>query len=140
MKKLMIVCSTSFYDRIPNILKELDGKFEIVLPNGYGEEEEDIDWDNIIEYSNFFKRMFLESQNKVKEVDACLVLNFDKVKDNVLYSNYIGASTFLEMYEAFMLNKEIYMYNDFPDNMLLDEMKAFMPIIINGDLSKINVK
>lgn len=133
----MLVCSTSFYDRIPSIIDQLKDRFELILPNGYGEEEEDIDWDNKVEYSNFFKRMFIESQEKVKNTDLILVLNFDKVKNDKVYNNYIGPSTFLEMYEAFMLDKEIYMYNDYPDNILLDEIKAFMPIIINGNLDLI---
>jgi len=36
-----------------------------------------------------------------------------------------------------MQNKKIYMMNDFPDSMLLDEIKGFNPIILNLDLTKI---
>ena len=79
------------------------------------------------------------SRNKIKDVDACLVLNFDKTKRGTTYYNYIGASTFLEMYEAFMGDKKIYLYNDLPDknNMLYDEIKGFNPVILNGNLDKI---
>lgn len=46
----------------------------------------------------------------------------------------IGGSTFLELYEAFMENKKIYLWNDVPDGILFDEISAFSPIIINGNL------
>ena len=42
------------------------------------------------------------------------------------------------MYEAFMQNKKIFMYNGYPDNLLYDEIKGFNPIIINENLDMIN--
>ena len=44
---------------------------------------------------------------------------------------------FLEMYDAFRLGKNIYLYNDIPEGMLYDEIEGFNPIIINGNLEKI---
>lgn len=141
MKKIMIICSSNFYDRIPPIKEVLEKKYELIMPNGYGEEENDEEYSNMSdeEYMSFFKEMFHMSRNKIKDVDACLVLNFDKNKRGTTYYNYIGASTFLEMYEAFMGDKKIYLYNDLPDknNMLYDEIKGFNPVILNGDLNKI---
>ena len=141
MKKIMIICSSNFYDRIPSIKDILEKKYDLIMPNGYGEEENDEEYSNMTdeEYMAFFKEMFHMSRNKIKDVDACLVLNFDKNKRGTTYYNYIGASTFLEMYEAFMGDKKIYLYNDLPDknNMLYDEIKGFNPVILNGDLNKI---
>lgn len=141
MKKIMIICSSNFYDRISPIKEVLEKKYELIMPNGYGEEENDEEYSNMNEeeYMSFFKEMFHMSRNKIKDVDACLVLNFDKNKRGTTYYNYIGASTFLEMYEAFMGDKTIYLYNDLPDknNMLYDEIKGFNPVILNGDLNKI---
>ncbi|MBR6949744.1 MAG: hypothetical protein IKH54_06150 [Bacilli bacterium] len=141
MKKLMIICSSNFYNRIPPIKEVLEKKYELIMPNGYGEEENDEEYSNMSdeEYMSFFKKMFHMSRNKIKDVDACLVLNFDKNKRGTTYYNYIGASTFLEMYEAFMGDKTIYLYNDLPDknNMLYDEIRGFNPVILNGDLNKI---
>ena len=77
------------------------------------------------------------SREKISKVDAILVLNFDKEKEGIVYKNYIGASTFLEMYEAFMQNKKIFMYNSYPDNLLYDEIKGFNPIILNGDIESV---
>ena len=62
---------------------------------------------------------------------------FDKITDETIEKNYIGGATFLEIYDAFRLNKKIYLYNDIPEGMLYDEIQGFAPIIINGDLSKI---
>ncbi len=141
MKKIMIICSSNFYDRIPSIKDILEKKYDLIMPNGYGEEENDEEYSNMTdeEYMAFFKEMFHMSRNKIKDVDACLVLNFDKNKRGTTYYNYIGASTFLEMYEAFMGDKKIYLYNDLPDknNMLYDEIRGFNPVILNGDLNKI---
>lgn len=41
------------------------------------------------------------------------------------------------MYDAFRLNKRIYLYNDIPNGMLFDEIEGFGPIIINGNLDLI---
>ncbi|MDD4271796.1 MAG: hypothetical protein PHF50_03250 [Patescibacteria group bacterium] len=71
--------------------------------------------------------------NFIKESDAIIVLNIDK---NGI-KNYIGGNVFLEMGFAHVLSKKIYLYNNLPDIIYLDELKAMQPIIINGDLSKI---
>ena len=136
MKKIMIVCSSFLYDKIPAIEKEL-GDFEIVYPNGYGKTYDDTRYEDMThqEYVDFFKEMYFMSREKISKVDACLVLNFDKTKNGQVFSNYIGASTFLEMYEAFMQGKEIYCMNELPDNLLNEELRGFDPVILHGDLS-----
>jgi hypothetical protein len=133
----MICCSTSFYDKVEEISKYLlDHGYEVIYPNGYLENTYELSDDaSEEEYSKFFRDMFQESIDKIKECDAILVLNYNKVKNGVELHNYIGASTFLEMYHAFMDNKKIYMMNGFPDNMLLDEIKSFKPIILDGDIN-----
>lgn len=138
--KIMIACSTAFYDNIEEISKQLiKNGHEIIYPNGYNEEIEEKSYEEMThqEYVNFFQNLYKLSNKKVKEADALLVLNYSKIKNENIQENYIGASTFLEMYEALMNNKKIYMLNDFPNNMLTDEIKGFDPVILNGDLSKI---
>jgi hypothetical protein len=134
--KILIVCSTSFYDKIEKIKKQLEDKYEVILPNCYDEPVTNEDNKKMTEeeYYAFFKKMYYESRDKIKDVDAILVLNYSKIKNNIEYKNYIGASTFLEMYEAFMQNKKIYILNDYPDNMLYDEIKGFNPIVLNGNI------
>lgn len=138
--KVLIVCSTSFYDRVEAIKNELESNGHIVItPNCYDAPvtNEDNKKMSEEEYLSFFKEMYYESRDKIIEVDAILVLNYTKEKNGIKLDNYIGASTFLEMYEAFMQNKKIFMINYYPDNMLLDEIKGFGPVILNGDLSKV---
>lgn len=89
------------------------------------------------EHQKFKARMFKQSEKIISKMDAVLVLNFDKEKDNKLLKNYIGGATFLEMYDAFRLNKKIFLFNDIPQGMLYDEVEGFNPIIINGNLDKI---
>ena len=77
--------------------------------------------------------MYRKSLETIKEMDAVLVLNYDKNGNK----NYIGGATFLEMYEAFMNDKKIYLYNDIPEGMLYDEIEGFYPVILNGNLDLI---
>ncbi len=138
--KVLIVCSTSFYSKIPPIKEKLEKNGHVVkLPNCYEEPVTNEDNKKMTEdeYIAFFQRMYHQSRKSIGEVDAILVLNYSKVKDGIEYDNYIGASTFLEMYEAFMQEKKIYMMNDYPNNMLLDEIKGFDPIVINGNINEV---
>ena len=137
--KCFIVCSTAFYDKVPEIADYLKNRgYEVMYPNGYLDNSFELEENvNDEEYSDFFRKMFQESIDKVKECDSIIVLNCSKIKNGKEYPNYIGASTFLEMYEAFMAGKKIYMLNDYPDNMLLDELKSFRPIILNGDINNL---
>lgn len=95
--KILIVCSTSFYDRIEDIKNKLCKKgYEVVLPNCYDEPvtNEDNKKMKDEEFFSFFKEMYYESRDKIGEIDALLVLNFDKEKDGIVYNNYIGHQQF----------------------------------------------
>ena len=74
--------------------------------------------------------MFKRSRERIKAMDAVLTLNFDKNGKK----NYIGGSTFLELYEAFMEGKDIYLWNEVPEGILFDEISGFAPKVINGKL------
>lgn len=69
----------------------------------------------------------------IGESDALVVLNLEKngVK------NYIGGNTFLEMGFAYVLGKNIYLYNGIPDLSYKEEILAMQPVVISGDISKI---
>ena len=133
MKKLFIICSKAFYDKIPPIKEALEkAGWEIKLPNEYENPNAENEWylkgEN--EHARMKGEMFRQSREKIKEIDAVLALNFDKNNQK----NYIGGSTFLELYEAFMERKSIYLYNDIPEGLLFDEIKGFSPKIIHGNL------
>jgi len=72
--------------------------------------------------------------NLIKEADAVLVLNEEKKG----IKNYIGGNTFLEIGFSYILNKKLYLFNPIPEMSYSDEIKAMSPIVLNGDLTKIN--
>ena len=131
--KIFIICSKAFYDKIAPIQEELEKMgHQIKLPHTYtNPQEEQQNW-NLGEkkHTEFKTKMFKKSQKCIGEMDAVLVLNFDKNGQK----NYIGGSTFLEVYEAFMQDKKIYFYHNLPEGMLYDELSAFSPVIINEKL------
>jgi len=66
--------------------------------------------------------------------DAILVLNFDKNE----VKNYIGGNTLMEIGFAYVLNQKIFLLNPVPDiPFYKTEIEAMKPIILNGNLSKI---
>ena len=135
MKKIMIASSTAFYneiDKISNFLKE--NNYEIIYPNGYNEDYEEYD-----DITKQYKLFYTMSKEKISTADELLVWNFTKTKNNKTLNNYIGPSTFLEMYEAFMNNKKIYLYTNLPDedHILYDDIKAMNPICLNKNIEEI---
>lgn len=135
---IFIICSKKFYDRIPEIkeLLEVNGHHP-VMPNCYDDPgtEDRIRALGEEEHQRFKASMYKQSEETISNMDAVLVLNFDKDDKK----NYIGGATFLEMYDAFRLGKKIFLYNPVPEGMLYDEIVGFEPIIINGDLQLIKI-
>lgn len=134
--KIFLICSKRFYDRIPDIQTALEvAGHEITLPNSYHDNDAEARHRELGEeaHAEWKAGMLRLSVENIKKNDAVLVLNFEK--DGV--QNYIGGATFLEMYEAFKLGKQIYLYNNIPEGMLFDEMCAMRPVVINADLSVI---
>ena len=134
--KIFLICSKKFYDKIPVIHEQLIGMgYSITLPNCYDDPQIDTRYRDLgdEEYSRWKATMFDQSKNSLANSDAVLVLNFEKngVK------NYIGGATFLEMYDAYKAGKKIYLYNDVPEGILKDEIVGFRPILIGGNLGKI---
>lgn len=76
-----------------------------------------------------------EHFKKVELADTILVLNYDKKG----VQGYIGGNTFLEMGYAFGLGKKIYLLNPIPLMDYYTEMVAIQPIVLHGDLSKIQL-
>jgi hypothetical protein len=134
--KIFIICSKKFYDQIPSIKDFLELKgHQITLPNCFEDPETEARYREIgiLEHAKWKSKMIKQSEDIINNHDAVLVLNFKK--NEIL--NYIGGATFLDMYDAFRLNKQIFLYNEIPDGILKDEIIGFSPIIINTDLNKI---
>ena len=157
MKKIFIACSKHFYNYIPEIKKKLEYMgYDVILPNFYDTpmiEEEIKEKLSKEEHIEFCKKSFLESQQKAKESDAILVLNFDRIKQIKIYNdgdltipkkflNYIGGATLLEMYDAYLNNKKIFVYNDIPDEKTLsgfahDEIEGMGAKVLFGNIFNI---
>jgi len=134
--KIFIVCSKKNYNKVPSVKNNLEQAGHLItVPNGYDEPGKEMELRQMDkEKFRFWKKEMLKKDKEIiKANDAILVLNFDKESQK----NYIGGATFLEIYNAFDLDKKIYLFNPVPDCMLQDEIEGMNPIIINGDLSKV---
>jgi hypothetical protein len=134
--KIFICSSKHLYHLIPPIKAELEQKgHSITLPNSYDDpmHEERLKAENAEKHADFKAKMLKEQENKIRQNDALLIMNFEKRGQ----PNYIGGATFLEIFKAFELDKKIFLMNPIPDNILKDEIVGMRPTIINQDLSKI---
>ena len=138
--KILIICSKQFYSEIEKIKEILINKnIDVFLPNCYDDPStEERMWSlGKKKHQEFKAKMFHQSEDTIKNMDAVLVLNYDKNKNGKVYKNYIGGATFLEMYDAFKLGKKIFLMNNIPDGILFDEIEGFNPIILNGNIDLI---
>jgi NTP pyrophosphatase (non-canonical NTP hydrolase) len=69
----------------------------------------------------------------ILESDAVLIINLEK---NGI-KNYIGGNVLIEMGQAYVNNKKIFLLNSIPEMKYTEEIIALKPISLNGDLSKI---
>lgn len=134
--KIFLICSKKFYGQIPEVRTELEKIGHVLtMPNCYDKPETE-DLYRVMgrdEHAKWKSGMIRHSEEVIGNNDAVLVLNFDKGD----MKNYIGGATFLEIYDAFRLEKKIFLYNDIPEGILHDEIVGFSPVIISGDLTKI---
>ncbi len=133
--KIMLICSKAFYGNLTEYKQSLENLgHEVFMPNCWDAPETEAKYRGTAQHHIFKAQMYRQSEEAIKNVDAVLVLNFNKNGQ----ANYIGGATFLEIYDAFRMNKKIYFVNEIPDNMLKDELIGFNPTIIGNDFSKIN--
>ena len=71
---------------------------------------------------------------KIDTAEAILVVNEDK--NGV--ANYIGGNTLIEMAYAYKQGLDIFLLNPVPSMPYTDEIRAFSPIILNGQLEGID--
>ena len=134
--KLFLVCSKHFYCKVPPIKEELERAGHIItLLNSYDApfKEEEVKLQGLEAHIKWKGDMIKLQEPKVRANEGILVLTFEKNNQ----PNYIGGATFLEIYKAWELEKKIYMYAPIPNNIFKDELTAFNPTVIYGDLSKI---
>jgi len=131
--KIFIICSKAFYNDAKPIVKILEEKgHKVTVPNSFDNPSLESEmWKAGKDvHSKFKKKMLLQSEQTISNMDAVLCLNFEKDGK----PGYIGGATFLELYEAFMKEKKIFLWDDVSEGMLFDEINAFQPVIISGNL------
>lgn len=80
--------------------------------------------------NNYFKLHY----KHILESDAVLVINLEKNK----IENYIGGNVLIEMGQAYVHDKKIFLLNALPKNLSYsDEIEAMDPVCLFGDLSRI---
>ena len=120
---------------IGNNLKKLNHK--IILPK-FTEEHAEMDNLNKIHLESVKNKinhdLIRDYFNEINNADGVLIINENK---NGI-KNYIGGNSFLEMGFAHVLNKKVFLFNAVPEISYKDEIEAMQPIILNGDLRKLN--
>lgn len=135
---IFVCASKSAYPVLEPIIAKLEAQgFLVTPPNNYTTSyvEAEMRAKGDIEHGNWKADMLRLQAKKVADNDAVLIVNVQKGT----IENYIGGAVLLEMYEAFRMGKPIYLWNPIPENMLQDEIKGMLPIIIHGDILKIPV-
>lgn len=146
--KITLCGSIAFYDKMLSVKGELEKDGHIVKLPPHEIEDENGKLIPIKQYyevrkatqttegwiwDNKLKAMKLHF-DKVAWADAILVLNYDK--NNI--KGYLGGNTLMEMGLALHLEKSIYMLNSIPEVPYKEEILGMKPILINGNLKKIN--
>jgi hypothetical protein len=132
--RIFICCSKAFYDKVAEIQSRLEtAGHTITLPNSFDNPRREDEMRSLgaKDHSSWKAEMIRLQEQKIKDNDAILVLNFEKNGQ----PNYVGGATFLEMFKAFELGRKIFLYNDVPDGMLRDEILGFEPTFISQDLT-----
>ena len=71
----------------------------------------------------------------ILESDAILIVNLEK---NGI-KNYIGGNCLMEMGQAYVNNKRIFLLNDLPkESTYIDEIEAMDPVCLHGELKNIS--
>lgn len=134
--KIFICCSKYLYGKIPEIKEKLELLgHDITLPNSYENPLKEEEYKKLgeKEHAAWKSSMLKLQENKIKQNEAVLILNFDKNE----HKNYIGGATFLEMFKAWELRKKLYLFNPISESILKDEILGFSPIVLNGNLELI---
>ncbi|MFA4998532.1 MAG: hypothetical protein WC514_00695 [Candidatus Paceibacterota bacterium] len=146
--KITICGSIAFYNKMLEIKEQLEGLgYEVDLPpskikDGQGKII------TVTEYYDLRKsstnndnwvwdrkeEAIKEHFDKVEWSDAILVLNYDK--NNI--KGYIGGNVLIEMGLALYLGKKIYLLKDIPEISYKEEILGMKPVVLGGDLTKIN--
>lgn len=145
--KITLCGSIAFYDEMLKVKEQLESRgHEIRLPPIETKDENG----NMIPIKKYYELRKSDSGDtkwiwdrkeeamrihfdKIEWSDAVLITNYDK---NAI-KGYVGANTLMEMGLAFHLHKKIFLLNEIPDQSCKEEIIGMKPILMDGDLNKI---
>jgi len=135
--KIIICGSISAHKKMLEIKQALVYMGHSIDMPGLGNIKHELDLDgNSVESAHIKIRddLIRGYYHKIENNDAVLVVNEDKKG----ITGYIGGNTFLEIGFGYVLNKKIFILNQFSREISYsDEINAMEPIVINGNLNKI---
>ncbi len=145
MKTITICSSANFYKQAVEIQKDLQNRgYKVIIPRTAERMKASGDFD-VEHYKTWFanpgdydkKAELMRGHFKeIEKAESILVLNYEKNGK----SNYIGGNVLMEMSLSFWLNKPIYILNEIPeDSSFEEEIRGFQPIVLHGDLGKIDL-
>lgn len=135
--KIAICGSMAFTEQMFEVKEKLRKFGHEAVLSGFGEQylgksQEEIE--ELKRYHKHEKDAIKEFYEEIKNSDAILVLNYDRKG----IKNYIGGNTLMEIGFAHVLEKRIFLLNPIPEiEFYKDEIEATKPVILNGDLAKI---
>jgi len=142
MTKIFLCASMNFYQELVKIETDLVAcGFEVDIPVSAKTMKSKNDFE-VAHFKGVFtsaqKGQFIkENFANIAKSDAILVINNEK---NGI-QGYIGANVLMEIGLAFYLNKQIYIWNEYPaDSPYKEELLAFNVQVINQDITKIKVQ
>ena len=141
--KLVICSSAAFYKHVAELARDLEqAGIDVVIPKTARK---------MIETGNFdvdsYKTWYENDADYTKKADL-MRGHFDEISagDAILVVNdekhgvpgYIGPNVLMEMSLAWYQRKPIYVLNPLPaDSPFEEELKGMMPIMLDGDISKL---
>lgn len=120
--KIFVICSKHNYGLVPELMEKLKiVGHKVTIPNCMYEPDSEAKAkaQGAVAHIKFKQEMYKNSRKKIEDNDAVLVFN---------PGGYIGGATFLEMYEAFILGKDVYMTDEVNQDVFKDEVIGFGPI------------
>jgi hypothetical protein len=139
MPIITICSSVAFYRQAIEIQAELEKHkgYKVIVPSTATVMKQSGDFE-VSHYKTWFANpddypkkaaLMREHFAEVARGDATLVLNLEKHG----VANYIGGNVLMEMALAFYLNKQIFIFNEIPeDSPFAEEIKGMMPVVLHG--------
>jgi non-canonical (house-cleaning) NTP pyrophosphatase len=107
--------------------------YEIILPSP---QEGEIDYNSLPDAARatLKETLIQDHLNEINESDAVLIFNEDKKG----IAGYIGGNTLMEMAFAYAQKIELFLFKPVPDMSYIDEILGMKPIVLDGDINKID--